>query len=223
MLSNIQNLLVKSDVARWIFDIIYVILPILLVLFTVKDFNGKKILAISTAVFSLLYGVFFSSISYISMEGYIGWILIPLIFSASNAKDFYYKLHVVRLIFILVFFSSALWKMRAGGLFNIEEMAGILLQQHNAYLTSSKGDWFTDLIYYLVKNKTIAYCLYLFAAIGELLFAVGLFTRKLDKYLIVVFCLFIIADFFLMRINYFGWIAFMGCFYFSKFSLQNDK
>lgn len=223
MLSDVQHLLLTSNLLRWVFDVVYLSFPILLVLFTVKGYKGKTLLAISAFSISIIYGIFFSGVSYISPEGYMGWILIPLIFMGSSIQRFYYNLHSVRLIFILMFFSAALWKIRAGGIFNMEEMAGILLHQHSAYLVSNKQDWFTRLIYYLVQHKFLAYALYLFATIGEGLFLIGFFTRKFDKYLIIIFCMFILFNFFIMRINYFGWVVFMGCFYFSRFSLQTDN
>jgi hypothetical protein len=220
LLSNIQNLLIKSSFLRLSLDVIYVFLPVLLAAAVVKNYRIKNLLVISTSVFSLLYGILFSGVSYISIEGYFGWILLPLVFLGNGVQGFYFGLNCVRFIFILTFCSTAIWKLHNGGFFNIEEMAGILLQQHKAYLISSKGDWFTGFIYYLVQHKALAYSLYLSATILELLFVIGLFTKKMDKYLIIVFCAFVFFDFFLMRINYFGWGAFMGCFYFSKFSLQ---
>jgi hypothetical protein len=49
---------------------------------------------------------------------------------------------------------------------------------------------------------------------------IGLFTRRYDRILLVVFCAFLFADYFLMQIYYFIWLAFTGCFYFSSFSLD---
>jgi hypothetical protein len=223
LLSDLQNLLIRSSFLRWLLDIVYVLLPILLTVAVVKEYRAKKLLVITTSIFSLVYGILFSGVSYISIEGYFGWILLPLVFLGNGVQGFYYGLNCVRLIFILTFCSTAIWKLQNGGFFNIEEMAGILLQQHNAYLISSKGDWFTNFVYYLVKHKVLAYILYLTATILEGLFVIGLFTKKIDKYLIIVFCAFVFFDFILMRINYFGWGVFMGCFYFSNFSLKEAE
>lgn len=222
-LSNIQHGLLKYSSLRLIFDIAFLLFPVLLTITVIRNYPASRVLAICTAAFSLVYGIFFSGMSYISIEGYAGWMLIPLLFAARGPKGFYYNLHCVRILFILIFVSSAFWKLRAGGVFNIEEMAGILLHQHSAWLISNNSDWFTNCINYLVRHKIFAYCFYLLATVAEALFAAGLFTKKWDKYLVALFCLFVIFDFFLMRINYFGWIVFMGCFYFSKYSLQNEK
>ncbi len=222
MLSNIQRFLVYNRSLRICFDVLYLALPILLTIAAIKDFRGKAVIAFCSIVFTIIYGIFFTSISYISIEGYISWILIPLILSAVTVKGFYYYLHAVRIIFILILVSAAIWKFRGMSIFNIEQMAGILLKQHTALLVSN-NDWFTKCVNFLVQHEVISYILFLLATVAELLFAVGLFTRKFDRILIILFCLFLVFDFFLMRINYFTWMVFMGCFYFSTFPLQARK
>jgi len=223
MLSKLQRLLLGNNWLCACFDVIYLILPVMLTVAVAANSKGKKIIAFSTVIFSFIYGIFFSGISYISPELMMGWVLIPLIFSANTLQGFYFYLHSIRIIFILMLVSAGLWKLKAGGLFNIEEMAGILLRQHQVYLVSNKDDWFTQFVFFLVQHKVTAYIFYLLATVAELIFAAGLFTRKLDKFLIIVFCLFFLFDFFLMRINYFSWIVFMGCFYFSQFDIDKKK
>ena len=223
MLSNLQNALIENKFLRWSFDIIYISAPLLLVFFTINDYNGRIILAFFVSLFCMLYGIFFSKFSFISSEGFVNWVFVSLIFTARNKKDFYFKLHVVRLVFIVIFSSAALWKIRTGALFNIEQMSGIFLKQHSTYLSVANSDWYTTLITYLINHKNISYCLYLLATIGELAFITGLFTRKFDKYLIAVFLFFIFFDYFFMAINYIGWIVFMACFYFSKYQLQEKN
>ena len=189
-LSNIQNGLLKYSSLRIIFDIAFLLFPVLLTIAVIRNYRVSRVLAICTAAFSLVYGIFYSGMSYISIEGYAGWMLIPLLFAARGLTGFYYNLHCVRILFILIFVSSAFWKLRAGGVFNIEEMSGILLHQHSAWLISNNGDWFTHWVNYLVQHKVFAYWFYLLANVAEALFAIGLFTKKWDKYLIALFLIF---------------------------------
>ncbi|HTB99540.1 MAG TPA: hypothetical protein VK705_02545 [Ferruginibacter sp.] len=223
MLTDLQHLLLGNSVTCWCFDIMYVGLPILLTIAVYKNMRYKMLIAICTSVFSLIYGLFFSAVCYMSPELFVGFIFIPLLFSSDSLKGFYYYLHCLRFLFILIFVSAGLWKIRQAGLFNIEEMAGILLFQHNGYITSNDHDWYTKIIYCLVQHPSIAYLFYFIGTCIEFLFVIGLFTRKFDNILIIAFCLFIFFDLFLMRINYFSWMAFMGCFYFSRFYLYDNQ
>ena len=217
MLTDWQHSLLGNNVLCLIFDIIYAALPILLTIAVYKDIPGKVFIAIVTAIFTLMYGTFLSAVSYTSPEMFIGFILIPLLFTATSLKGFYYLLHCIRYLFILVFISAGFWKIKEAGIFNLEEMAGILLVQHNMYVLSNPSDLFSKTVYYLVQHPIIAYAFYFIAAFAELVFVAGVFTKKYDKALLVILCLFILFDFLLMRINYFSWFVFAGCFYFSRF------
>ncbi len=223
MLTDLQHLLLGNSIICWLFDIIYVGLPVLLTIAVYKDVRSKTLIAICTAAFSLIYGSFISAVCYMSPELFVGFIFIPILFSTDSLKTFYYYLHCLRFLFILIFVSAGLWKIKQAGLFNIEEMAGILLYQHNGYIISNDHDWYTRIIYSLIQYPAIAYLFYFIGTCIELLFVAGLFTRKFDTILIVAFFLFILFDLLLMRINYFSWTAFMGCFYFSKFHLYDDR
>jgi hypothetical protein len=157
------------------------------------------------------------------MQGFMSWILIPFILSATSSRSFYYNLHMVRILFITMFVAAAVEKIASGAVFNVEQMSGILLKQHGVYLISSNGDRFTQFVYYLVNHTTTAFVFYITGTLAELLFVVGLFTRKFDRLLIIVFCTFLLADYFVMQIYYFIWLVFTGCFYFSAFTRPGKR
>ena len=219
-MSNIQHYLLTYSPLRVCFDVTYLLLPFLLTIAVVKGHTASKPIAFCTFLFTIVYNLLLSAVTYTSIEGSVGFILFPVILSATTVSGFYFNLHSVRIIFLLFFFSSGIFKLRSLAVFNIDQMAGILLMQHNAYLVSNPEDWFTKTIYYLVGHKTLAHCFYLMATLAELTFALGLFTRKFDRILIWIFCVFVVFDYFLMRINYFSWMVFMGCFYFSSLKLK---
>lgn len=219
-LTDMQHILMQHKWLFACFDIVYFILPLLLGYTILKNKKGRQITAGCTAAFSLVYSIYFSSTSYISIEVFVVWMMLPLLFCYSTVKGFYYNMHILRIIFIIIFFSSALWKITSGGIFNKEQMAGVLLFQHAAYLTSNNNSLITKSIYYLVQHQLLAYCLYLAVFIGEFSFAVGFFTRKYDRFLIFILTTFLFFDYTIMFINYFAWMAFMGCFYFSRYSID---
>ncbi|WP_301926454.1 hypothetical protein [Ferruginibacter sp.] len=223
MLTNLQHWLIKSYWLRIVLDVVYLLLPVLLTIANLRSFKAKPVIATATIVFTIVYAIFFTSISYVSMQGFMSWILIPLILSATSARKFYYYIHIVRLLFITMFVAAAVEKIASGAVFNVEQMSGILLKQHGVYLVSSNGNGFTQFIYFLINHKTTSFIFYIAGTAAELLFAVGLFTRKYDRLLIIVFCTFLLADYFVMQIYYFIWLVFTGCFYFSAFPLDEKR
>jgi hypothetical protein len=216
-LSKLHLLLINSEKAKFLFDFLYILLPSVLVFLIVKNYKSQYIFAIATSVFNLIYALLISSVSSYSIEGFIGWMVLPLLFAPNSDKGFYYTLNTLRYIFLLLFFSAGVWKIRAGGIFNLGQMSAILSAQHGAYLVSNSKDWFTILLKFLITHTQLSYIIYLIATVMELFFVIGFFTKKLDNVLIVFFLLFLLFNFTIMRINYFAWIAFLGCLWLSKY------
>ena len=221
-LTDLQNLLIQQLWLRQLFDVLYFVLPMLLCFAVISGKKGVQLLAVITSLFSMMYGVFLASFTYISLDMFVAWFFIPFIFYPNTEKGFYYVLHTVRLIFIILFFSAGLWKIRGGGIFNTEQMSGILVMQHKQYLAANAGDWFSRFNGFLIEHKVISYVIYLLGTVAELVFVVGFFTRRFDRILMVLFIMFFVSDYFLMRINYSSWMIFAGLLYFSKFKLQKD-
>jgi len=217
-LTDIQHAVINSNSLRLFFDVGYYLLPLLLLIACIINNKLQYLLAIIIVLFNLVYALLLSSLSMLSVEGFVGWILVPLIFISRTSKGFYYSLHCIRYLFLLVFLSAGLWKIRGGGIFNIEEMSAILLRQHAPYITELPNDWFTRFVYWLANHNTIAYAFYCIATIAELVFVIGFFSKRFDKLLIAAFIIFVVFDFVLMRINYFAWSAFLGCLWFSKYA-----
>ncbi|MGC4104200.1 hypothetical protein [Ferruginibacter sp.] len=222
MFTNLQHLLLQNSWLQVVFDVLYLLFPFLLTWSCVRQKKIQPLLALITALFSILYNSFFSSISYVSIENFLAFMIVPLIFCGRTVKDFYYLLHIIRLVFILSFFSAALWKIRAGGWTNVEEMSAILTRQHGSYLIMGNKGFYSSFISYLINHPVLSYILYLFAFAAEFIFVVGIFTRKADKLLLVAFILFVCFDYLLMGINYFTWVAFAGCLYFSKYRIAEE-
>ncbi len=223
-LTGVQKSVIHNHSLRLLLDIIYLLLPLLL--FYSINRKTQPYVALLNSGYNLVYTLLLSTFSTLSIEGFMGWILLPLLFIIKTERGFYYLLHCLRYIFLMIFFSTGLWKLRAGGVFNLEEMSGILVKQHAAYISQQPFDWFANLIHYLIVHYKISYLLYLFTVLVELSFVVGFFTKKFDKLLILLFLLFVLFDFVLMRINYFSWVAFLLCLWFAKYdepTSANDK
>jgi len=138
-----------------------------------------------------------------SIEGHLAWLLFPVVFLPKKEEGFALLLDGLRYFFLFFFASAGLWKLRQGGVFNTSEMAGILLNQHKELLTNSPLYWQSRFIVWLVQHQLVSYMLYVSATVMELLFIVGFFTKKFDKALLVLFLVFLVMDYLVMRIPYF--------------------
>ena len=200
-----------------LFDVLFFLLPLLLCICVVAGYRLQYLLAILTAAFNLVYAVLLSAMSPLSIEGYSGWMMLPVVLAFKKDVSFYYALQTMRYFFLLIFFSSAIWKIRAGAIFNVEQMSAILVNQHAAYLVAEPNAWFSNVVKYLVTHRQLSYIIYLLATLSEFIFIIGFFTKRFDKLLIIVFILFVLLDYFLMSINYFSWTAFLVCLWLSKY------
>lgn len=220
MLSNIQYALINNNWLRILWDAGYLILPFLLVYAVYYSKKGQVVLAITTAVFAIVYNYFFSMMSFVSIEVFVAWMFVPLVFAAPGIKGFYFATHCIRILFLLFFFTTALWKIRSGGVFNPDQMSAILFKQHLPILVDGYDYWFSRFISFLISHQKFTYALYLLTVVIEFVFVIGFFTRKYDRILIFLFGIFVLFDYFLMEINYFTWFPFLGCLYFSRLELE---
>ncbi len=215
MLTNLQHLLIGHPAWQVLADVLYIVAPGLLLSGILRDHRGQFLMALFVCGYNFAYAMMISSMSTLSIEGYIGWILIPLVFVCNTTLNYQYMLRIMRYFFILVFVSAAIWKFRAGGIFNVEQMSAILLKQHTSYLVSEPSNWFSRVIFFLSRHAFLSWSIYAVATLAELVFIIGFFTKKFDNLLIVIFIAFVLFNYFFMRINYMSWIAFTGCFWFA--------
>ncbi len=216
MLTGMQQAIIVHNNFRIAADLVYILAPALLLFCCLKNCTVQSWMALFISLYNLAYAMIISSMSTLSIEGYIGWIMIPLLFVTRSPLSFQYLTEAMRYFFILVFVSAAAWKFRSGGFFNLEQMSAILLRQHTSYLVSEPFNWFSQVIYFLVTHPAVSWSLYAIATLAELIFAVGFFTKRFDSLLVVIFVLFLVFNYFFMRINYMSWVVFMGCFWFAR-------
>ena len=220
LLTNLHHAVIQERVLQVLLDSFYFLITLALTVSCVAGYRMQYGLAVLTAIFNLVYAILLSILSPLSIEGFTGWIFLPLLFVFRSETSFYYALHTMRYFFLLLFSSAALWKIRAGGIFNSDQMSAILLKQHAAYLVGSPDNWFAKMVNYLVVHTQLSFFIYILAFLSEFGFIIGFFTKHFDKILIILYLLFVVFDYFLMQINYFSWTAFLGCLWFSGYELN---
>ena len=217
LLTNIHQYIINHYWSCYVLDALFLVLNFAIIFSFNKQHKYLKYICITTFVFNVIYCLLLSITGIQSIEQCIALFFMPLIFYKYDFKWFHFSINTIRLIFITVIVSAAVWKLRTLSAFNAEQMSGILLHQHAAYLISNSETIYGKLISFIINHSALSFSLYLLGFIAELLFVIGYFTKKYDKSLIIVLLLFIVLDLLLMRINYFSWLPFMLCFYYSEY------
>lgn len=215
LLTNIQHLIISSKFCRILLDIFFLTLPLLLLYTHYYKPKYRPTIALVNTIFNLLYCILLSIFTFITTQQCIPWVLIPLVFCCISIEKFSVHFYALRWIFLAIFLSAGLWKLKTGAIFNTEQMSALLLQQYAQNIIDGK---INNILSYFILNNKIAHVFYIGAFIAEVSFVVGFFTTKYDRYLIIIFCLFIVLDYFMMEINYFSWIVFIGFLYFTKYN-----
>lgn len=208
--------LLHSPVLCIVADTLFLALPAVLLWCVLRQSKVTSIAAILCGLYNMAYAWFISLFTWVSIEVYSAFIFIPFLFASNESKNRFYLLHIIRYIFLLIFFSTAWWKWRTGSIFNQEQFSAILLQQQSAYLAGNPQSFYADVIRLFISHPVYSFIVYWIVFVGEALFAIGFFTRRFDKILAVMFVAFVILDYFIMKINYFTWLPFLGCLWYSR-------
>lgn len=220
--TGLQHAIVQHPWLQVVLDAVFVILNPIMAFVFIRGYRMSALLACCTVAFNIVYAYFFSSISFVSKEPFIAWMLMPVLFTATGSRSFYFKFHVLRILFILFFATAGLWKLRGGGAFNTEQMSGILLHQFASVLTEPGSGWHHQLLLFLIHHPPISFVLYWLVILAEVIFLLGLFTRKYDRLLLWLLLGFLVFDYLLMQINYFSWLPFAVLFYYSHLEMPAE-
>jgi hypothetical protein len=213
LITNVQHAIINSTLLRVILDLLFFILPLLLVYSHYYLIKFRPTIAIINSLFNLFYCILLSIFTFTTTQQCMPWVLIPLVFCCINIEKFTALIQIFRWVFISIFLSAGLWKLAAGSIFITEHMSAVLLHQHAISFLDGKEN---KIISALIQYKNLAHFFYIAAFFAEVSFLIGFFTTKYDRYLISAFSAFILLDYFFMEINYFSWIAFIGFLYFGN-------
>jgi hypothetical protein len=216
-----QSLL--NNVTGWlIWDIVFYSMPFLLWFTYFKNIRLSTIISVIMLFVNWLYIQLYTLYPANSIESYTSWLLFPFLFVTLNLRRFYFILQGLRYFFLYFFASAGLWKIVQQGIFNMNQMSGVLLYQHKEYLSSSYN-WYASFIYWLINHPSTSYLFYLSATLLELSYIIGFFTKKYDHFLIAGFLVFLLIDILLMRIHYWEVSAFLIALYYSRFKFPQNE
>lgn len=151
-----------------------------------------------------------------SIEGHFAWLMMPLLFVMRDQKGFSLMFNGLRYVFLFVFFSAGFWKIYWGGVFNLEQLSGILTFQHSHFLALSPDAFYTQWLGWLINHPMVGWGLYIVATLIELMFVVGFFTKKWDRWLLLLFVLFLVFDQLVMSIAYYEMVPMLILLYYAS-------
>ncbi len=203
MLPGIHKWLLNNPAGCILFDVLFYTAPLLFYTVYKKRHAFTKWAAFVLLCINWVYIQCYVLFPTTSIEAHIAWLLFPIVFIPKNIKTFALLLDGLRYFFLFFFASAGIWKFVQGGIFYSQQMSNILLFQHREILAFTPQHWYAKTIAYLIGHPLLSYGLYLTATLFELSFIVGFFTKKFDKWLALVFILFLIVDHLVMRIPYY--------------------
>ena len=220
MNTGIHQWLLNNEMGWILFDVAFYALPLGYWVVHQRSVRFASWIAIIMLPVNWIYISCYTLYPANSIESFIPWLLFPFLLMTTSLQSFYYVLNGLRYFFLFFFVSAGIWKIVQGAVINSEQMTGVLLFQHKELLTGSVN-WSAQFIDWLLHHPLVGYCLYLFATFMELIFIVGYFTKKYDRYLIGAFLLFLIADVVVMRIPYWEVTPFLLTLIYSKLKLND--
>lgn len=221
--TKIHLLLIKSKEACVMADVIFAGLPFAYLFFYKRQRNFSILLAWFMLLFNLFYFIIYCSFPTDSLEGKTAYFFFPFLFTALSLKNYWFIFQGIRYFFLFFFFSSGIWKITQGGLFHIDQMSSILLFQHKELLAADTTTWLVSLYKWLIDNPSASYFLYAFAALSELSFVTGFFTKRFDKILMGLYIIFLVMDWFIMRIGYWHTLPFLFTLAYSKIEFPGTE
>ncbi len=217
MATDMHRWLLSNPAGQWAMDILFYGWPLIYFFVYRKSTVVCVVAGVVWVAINWLYVQCYTLYPTNSIEGHIAWLLFPVVFSFSGIRSFAFGIAGLRYFFIYFFVSAAIWKAVQGGLFNPQQMTGILLEHHKEFLLADPNHWQSRFIYFIAQRWWLGYALYWLGTVLELAFVVGLFTRRYDHWLIRATILFLAMDLLVMRIPYFTILPFMLCFAFSRY------
>lgn len=123
--------------------------------------------------------------------------LIPCFFSN---KIFSLLIEFARYFLIFVLVSSAYFKLNNGGLLTPDHFSIVLTNQHFELAIMNPAHWIYQINHYLMLRPQLAQFLFWVLFFVQLSFVIGIFTKKADRFLVLLLVSFAITTYIFMRI-----------------------
>lgn len=148
-------------------------------------FPGKRFFVIAFFVLYCIYYIIFNSYGTQHTHSKAGILLMPLPFMVPK-KMFYYMWEAMRYFSLFVYADAFLWK-----LFRVNFLIGdhgslVIKKNFAAYLYYHPYGFLADMYTWLFKHPGIIQIIFITGFIMEGCFVTGFFTKRFDRYLLVL-------------------------------------
>ena len=195
--SDISSGIVQHKAVAVTFDIL------LFAMLGVTILLRKWFMYILLFVFFLTYYILYNLYVTHHSHSLIGplFMLIPFFF--PDSKKFMLTFEAVRYYLLFIFASAAIWKITRGSVWLDDQMVLTLKSQHITFMLFNQDSWQYNFILYLLNNPDILNLLQIVVVLVQIAFFTGFFTKKYDTQLFLLFILFLVSNYFIMRVNFF--------------------
>ncbi len=148
-------------------------------------YPDKRIFIIS---FFILYGMYYIIINTYGMQhthSKAGILLISLPFMVPK-KMFYYMWEAMRYFTLFVYTDAFLWKLLRLHFFNKDHGILVLKKNFAAFLFYNRSGFFAGMYTWLLQHPGMVQIIFITGFILEGCFIIGFFTKRFDRYLLVM-------------------------------------
>ena len=173
-------------------------------------YKKKHNQVITTLFLLVLWSYILSVFAYpsLSVRKYLGLSIIPVLFLLKPSRQRYFW-ELLRYYVLFIFSSSALWKLGRGSFLHSGHMQAIIEGQVAANAVHYPEAWYTKFALWLLSNPGLLDPLFIGATVLQLAFLTGFFTKRFDRVLAGFMLVFIICDYWIMRIEYWEFLIFL--------------
>jgi hypothetical protein len=129
----------------------------------------------------------------------VGMVFLSFAFCVGE-KRFEFVWEAVRYYTLFIFVSAAFWKIVRGNIFDPFHMLNILRSQHAQFLWEQPAAIHAQIIRWLMQFPGFCQGILWSGVCVQLVFAIGFFTKKYDRLLLILMVLFVIVNYGVMRI-----------------------
>jgi hypothetical protein len=178
-------------------DILLFLLPVLMI-----AYPSNRIFALIYLATLVLYFSAYNVTATHQEHTLIGAIAVAFLLCFKDNLRFSTVFSAVRYYVCFLMTSAFFWKFSRGALWHEGQMTNILKNQHAAIIYQTDNTLYSSWINYLIDNPIFANTLWWIAAMIELSFIIGFFSKRFDSFLFFLFWLFILADFLVMGLHF---------------------
>ncbi len=200
--THLPHFLISHPSSFLILDSLVLIFPIGITIIYMKHNSFNKALGISFMLLLSLYFLLQSILKQVSLQPYVPYVILSAMFFANKKVHFQWVIKMARWSFVYALGTAGVWKVARGAVFVPDEFSNILIAQHSNYLTNNCNAFLCQVHFYLIEHTAFSQTLYVLATLLELAFLVSFFTKKYDKWLVVLVITFVFFDQLVMRIPY---------------------